>query len=74
MLPKPIRDRMGLRAGSEVAVEETAEGLTLKVPKQSALKKIDGFWVYTGEIPAGWEILRAIEEDREERSRKAWGL
>jgi AbrB family looped-hinge helix DNA binding protein len=30
VLPKPLRDRLGLRDGSDLEVEETAEGIVLK--------------------------------------------
>jgi hypothetical protein len=36
--------------------------------------KKGSFWVHTGELPPGYDILKAIDDDREERTRKAWGL
>jgi AbrB family looped-hinge helix DNA binding protein len=75
ILPKPVRDRMGLRAGSALEAVETAEGVVLKpVDRRPSLIKKGSFWIYAGEIPAGYDILKAIDDDREERMRKAWGL
>jgi len=75
VLPKPIRDRLGLHAGSDLELEETPEGVVLKpAERRPSLIKKGSFWVHTGEIPEGYDILRAIAEDREERMRRAWGL
>jgi AbrB family looped-hinge helix DNA binding protein len=75
VLPKPIRDRLGLHAGSDLELEETAEGVVLKpAERRPSLIKKGSFWVHTGEIPQGYDILKAIDEDRDERMRRAWGL
>jgi AbrB family looped-hinge helix DNA binding protein len=75
VLPKPVRDRLGLRSGSDLEIEETPEGLVLKpVGRRPSLVRRGSFWVHTGEIAAGYDILRAIHEDREDRMRKAWGV
>ena len=42
--------------------------------RKDLMIKKQGFWVHTGRIPPGYDILKAIDEDREERMRKAWGL
>ena len=66
---------VGLRAGSVLEIREPPQGivLTLADRKPSLIKK-GSFWVHTGELPPGYDILKAIDEDREERMRKAWGL
>lgn len=75
ILPKPVRDRLGLRAGSDLEIEETPEGIVLRpADRRPSLVKKGNFWVHTGEIPPGYDILKAIDDDREERMRKAWGL
>jgi len=75
VLPKPLRDRLGLHAGSDLELEETAEGVVLKpAERRPSLIKKGSFWVHTGEIPQGYDILKAIDEDRDERMRRAWGL
>ena len=75
ILPKPVRDRMGLREGSALELVETAEGVVLKPVEQSpSMVKIDGLWVYTGKVPHGFDIVQSIRDDREDRIRKLAGL
>jgi AbrB family looped-hinge helix DNA binding protein len=75
ILPKPVRDRLGLHQGSDLEMTETSEGITLKpVEHQPSMIKKKGLWVHTGKLPAGFDIVNAIREDREERIRKLAGL
>jgi AbrB family looped-hinge helix DNA binding protein len=75
ILPKPVRDRLGLHAGSELEMQETAEGVTLRsIEREPSMVKKDGLWVYTGKVPPGFDIVQAIRDDREERIRKLAGL
>jgi AbrB family looped-hinge helix DNA binding protein len=75
ILPKPMRDRLGLREGSDLEIEETAGGIVLKpAERRPSLIKIGSFLVHSGELPPGYDVLKAIEEDREEQTRKALGL
>jgi hypothetical protein len=64
-----------LRAGSEIELQENPEGVLLKLAdRRPSLIKIGSFWVHTGELPPGYDILKAVDNDRDERMRKAWGL
>jgi AbrB family looped-hinge helix DNA binding protein len=75
ILPKPVRDRLGLRAGSDIEIEETPDGLVLKpLHHRSAMVRKGRFLVHNGEIPAGYDIVKAVEDEREDRSRRVWGL
>ena len=75
ILPKPVREQLGLHAGSDLEIQETPEGIILRpADRRPSLVKKGSFWVHTGEIPPGYDILKAIDEDREDRTRKAWGL
>lgn len=75
VLPKPVRDRFGLRAGTELEVEEIADGVVLKpVSKRPSLVRAGRFLVHTGKLPQGFDVLKAIDEDREDRRRKLAGL
>jgi hypothetical protein len=42
--------------------------------RRPSLVRKGRFLVHTGEIPPGYDILKAIDEDRDDRMRKAWGL
>lgn len=75
ILPKPVRDRLGLREGSDLAVEETPDGVLLKPTEQRpSMVKKEGLWVHTGKVPPGFDIVQAVRDDREERIRKQAGL
>jgi AbrB family looped-hinge helix DNA binding protein len=75
ILPKPLRDRLGLHAGSDLEIQEIPEGVVLKpAGRRPSLVRKGSFLVHTGEIPSGYDILNAIDDDREERLRKAWAL
>jgi len=75
VLPKPVRDRFGLKAGADLELQESAEGLLLRpVSKHPSLARAGRFLIHTGKAPAGFDILRAIDEDREERIKKLAGL
>ena len=75
ILPKPVRDRLGLHEGSDLDIEETPDGVLLKPTEQRpSMVKKQGLWVHTGKVPPGFDIVRAIRDDREERIRKQAGL
>ena len=75
MVPKPVRERLGLRAGMDIEVAESAEGLMLKpVSRQPSLVKEGRFLVHTGKLLPGYDIVNAVRDDREERMRKLAGL
>lgn len=73
-LPKAVRDRLGLHGGGELEMTETPEGVVLRAAQlEPSMIEKHGMWIHTGKIPAGYDILKAIDEDREERMRRAWG-
>ena len=75
VLPKPLRDRMGLHEGSNLDVLETPEGIVLKpVEQRPAMLKKDGLWVHAGKMPAGFDVVQSIRDDRDDRIRKVAGL
>lgn len=68
MLPRPLLDRLGLHEGSDLQMEETADGLILKaVEDPPSMVKKQGLWVYVGKVPADFDVGQAIRDDREER-------
>lgn len=75
ILPKPVRDRLGLHEGSDLDIEETPDGLLLKPTEQRpSMVKKQGLWVHSGKVPPGFDIVQAVRDDREERIRKQAGL
>jgi AbrB family looped-hinge helix DNA binding protein len=75
ILPKPLRDRLGLHEGSNLEVMETQEGVMLKPTEhRSSMVRKQGLWVHTGKLPPGFDIVQAIRDDREDRIRKLAGL
>jgi len=74
-LPKLIRERFGLHEGSELEMEETPEGVTLRpTGRQPSMIKKQGLWVHTGKLPPGFDVVQAIRDDREHRIRTLAGL
>lgn len=72
VLPKEIRDRMGIREGTEFEVEEREEAILLKpVRKEATLIKKNGLFVIkaTGKKLPKDIVLKTIEKVREERNR-----
>lgn len=75
VVPKPIRDRLGLRAGADIEIVETADGIVLKpVVDQPAMERINGLWVHHGRTPAHFDWDRFVQEEREEHNRRILGL
>ena len=74
ILPKPVRDRLSLRKDSELELEETGEGVVLKLRAREQLwKRENGRLVFYGE-PVGkvnWD--RVVDDMREERIREIGG-
>jgi AbrB family looped-hinge helix DNA binding protein len=72
LIPKPLRDKLGLHAGSTLEVLEAPEGVTLKPADQkSSLTRIGRLLFTRG---PGWiRRIRAIEEEREAQDRKNLG-
>lgn len=71
VLPKPVRDRLGLHEGSDLELEETSEGVMLK-PMEAcpSMVKKQGLWVHTGDVPPRFDVIRAVRNDREDRIRR----
>ena len=75
ILPKPVRGRPGLQAGSDIEIGETPGGVILKpVDRRPSMIRKGLFWIHQGELPPGYDLLKAIDEDRDERIRRVWGL
>ena len=68
VVPKPLRERLGLKPGTELQVLGQPGGVLLRtVEERPALVKIDGLWVHRGAAQPGANWDRVIQEVREER-------
>lgn len=72
VIPKQVRDDLGLSPGSVLKIEERAEEIVLKpVAESLPLLFKDGVLVFAGEVEGNLEEV--LRQDRIERSRKLLG-
>jgi AbrB family looped-hinge helix DNA binding protein len=70
VLPKPLRDKLSLHPGDDLAVETDDQVITLRpIRSQASLRKKRGIWVYHGE-PSNDDIVDFIDREREARIRE----
>jgi AbrB family looped-hinge helix DNA binding protein len=68
VVPKSLRERLGLKPGTELEVLEHNDGICLRIlEQQPALVKIDGLWVHRGVSQTGANWERVVERVRDER-------
>jgi AbrB family looped-hinge helix DNA binding protein len=68
VVPKLLRERLGLKPGSELEVLEQAGGVLLRpVEQRPSMIRIDGLWVHQGVAQPGANWDRVVEDVREER-------
>lgn len=73
VIPKQVRDDLGLSPGSVLTLEERDEEITLKpVTENSRLVLKGGVLVFTGEVEGDFDA--ALLRDRNDRARKLAGL
>jgi AbrB family looped-hinge helix DNA binding protein len=73
VIPKQVRDSLGLHPGDALDLESDGETLHLHpVRPKAVLRKKHGILVYCGDS-AGIDIVEAIREDREQRMRDVSG-
>ncbi len=67
VIPKPVRDRLRLKPGSELDLVEREEGILLRPPGRPAAPVFqkDGLIIHRGEAPKGFDWNR-IAEDRQD--------
>ncbi len=70
VVPKDIRDRLGLRPGAEIEIDEKGNEVVLKpIEHEPSLMVKEGILVYSG--AATGDIRGAVRAHREERLKKA---
>ena len=75
VLPKRIRERLSLRPGSSLSVEEGPDGVLLRPLEQRiSLVENAGMLVHMGQPVASLDWDRLVEDAREEHFRDIAGL
>lgn len=80
LIPKAIRDRLGITPGTPltVGVHDAGDGApTLELRPEAtddALTYVNGVLVHVGRLPPDFDTVEFIRQQRDERSRKLSGL
>ena len=70
VIPKAIREHLGLRGGTELELTEFRDGVMLRlVSREPSLVEVDGLWVHRGAYEGPADVRRLIDQQREERIR-----
>ncbi|PYY14180.1 MAG: hypothetical protein DMG60_20550 [Acidobacteria bacterium] len=73
VLPKAIRQRLGLKNGGRITLEEGPEGVTLRPAKTTPkFANEHGVLVYVGDVPKDFDWERFRDDEREARLRELW--
>lgn len=68
VVPKPLRERLGLKPDSELELVERADGVLLRPAEQRpSMLKVEGLWVHQGTAVPNANWSRVLDEVREER-------
>jgi len=75
VLPKPVRDRLRLREGSDLEIEEHPGGVLLRlVDQRPSMIQKNGLWVHLGKLPKGFDWETLVDDARDERIKDLSGL
>lgn len=75
ILPKAVRDRLRLREGSNLDLQEIPGGVVLTPLEQTpSMVRQNGVWVHQGRVPRGFDWDEVLETVREDRIKDASGL
>jgi AbrB family looped-hinge helix DNA binding protein len=74
VVPKSLRDRLGIGAGTELAIEEENGRLVLQpIPERAVLEERDGLLVSTAEVNSDVDVEAVIDEVRKTRNQTIAG-
>lgn len=66
VVPKVLRDRLGLKPDMVLEIQEQADGVFLRVPTPtSTMVHVDGLWVHQGTAQATADWATVLDEVRE---------
>jgi AbrB family looped-hinge helix DNA binding protein len=69
VLPKPLRDKLGLEAGDTLAIESQGDAITLRpIRLEPSMAKKQGIWVHNGQLPTEFDVVEFIDQEREKRA------
>jgi AbrB family looped-hinge helix DNA binding protein len=75
VLPKPLRDRLGLSAGSDLELTESKGSIVLNPVRQvPSLVRRNGLLIHSGKLPKDYDWSSLIEDERDDQLRKLTGL
>jgi AbrB family looped-hinge helix DNA binding protein len=70
VVPKPMRERLGLHPDTELeAIEQPAGVLLKRIEQRPSMIKVDGLWVHQGNADPGANWERILADVREERTK-----
>jgi AbrB family looped-hinge helix DNA binding protein len=72
VIPKAVRNELGLAPGTPLHIETTAEGISLRAISEGRVVRKGKTLVYRGPVAAGG-LADAVDADREERIHKLMG-
>ena len=75
VLPKPVRDRLRLKAGSRLSMEEKSGGILLRpIGQQTSLMQRQRLLIHRGKAAEGFDWDRLIDDQHNERIKDVHGL
>lgn len=75
VVPKPLRDRLGIGAGTELAIEVEDGRLVLKpIPERAVLDERDGLLISKAEVAVDVDVQSVIDDVRAGRASTIAGL
>jgi AbrB family looped-hinge helix DNA binding protein len=67
VVPKPLRERLGLKPDTQLEAIEQSGGVLLKpVEQRPSMTRVDGLWVHQGraEPGANWDVVEDVRAER----------
>ena len=73
VVPKAIRERLGLDAGMDLEIIEGAGGVLVRPAKREPLLVREGkLLVHTGKLSGSYDAASIVDDERETRIRELW--